>query len=93
MPLTVDDAINDETRLEQVVNFYKNHPAILMWMLGSEWNINRYFNPNKFPSIIAAAQATERAAQRTKMLDANHPVATSYGEIDINADGKIVGLF
>jgi hypothetical protein len=85
--LTVDDAINDEARLEQVVSFYKNHPAILMWMLGSEWNINHYFNPNRFPSVIEAARATEHAAQRIKMLDANHPVATSYGEIDINADG------
>jgi Interleukin-like EMT inducer/Glycosyl hydrolases family 2, TIM barrel domain/IPT/TIG domain len=85
--LTVDDAINDEARLEQAVSFYKNHPAILMWMLGSEWNINHYFNPNKFPSVIEAARATEHAAQRIKSLDANHPVATSYGEIDINAGG------
>jgi len=85
--MTVDDAINNEARAEQVVCFYKNHPAILMWMLGSEWNINHYFQPNKFPSVLEAALATEHAAKRIKMLDANHPVATSYGEIDINGDG------
>lgn len=85
--MTVDDAINNETRAEQAVSFYKNHPAILMWMLGSEWNINHYFQPNKFPSVLDAALATEHAAKRIKMLDANHPVATSYGEIDIPADG------
>jgi hypothetical protein len=85
--MTVDDAINNEARLEQVVSFYKNHPAIILWMLGSEWNINHYFDRIKFPSVIEAARATERAAKRIKMIDANHPVATSYGEIDINADG------
>ena len=83
--LTVDDAINDQTRAQQVVNFYKDHPAILMWMLGSEWNINHYFGVA--PSVQDAAQRTQTAAVLVKSLDANHPVATSYGEIDINADG------
>lgn len=85
--LTVDDAINNETRAKQVVSFYKNHPAILMWMLGSEWNINHYFQSNKFPSVLDAALATENAAREIKMLDSNHPVATSYGEIDIPGEG------
>lgn len=83
--MTVDDAINDRCRAQEVVNFYKNHPAILMWMLGSEWNINRYFGVAS--SVQDAAQRTQALAAFIKTLDANHPIATSYGEIDIPADG------
>ncbi len=84
--MTVDDAINNTTRAQQVVNYYKDHPAILMWSLGSEWNINRYFGVAS--SILNAAQRTQTAAALIKPLDANHPVATSYGEIDIPAAGQ-----
>lgn len=83
--MTVDDGINDLSRVEHVVNFYKNHPALLMWMLGSEWNLNLYFGVAS--SVQDAAQRTERAAALIKTLDTHHPVATSYGEIDINANG------
>jgi hypothetical protein len=83
--MTVDDAINDRCRAQEVINFYKNHPAILMWMLGSEWNINRYFGVAS--SVQDAAQRTQGLAALIKTLDANHPVATSYGELDIAADG------
>jgi hypothetical protein len=84
--VTVDDAVNDTNRVQQVVNFYKDHPAVLLWMLGSEWNINRYFGVAA--SVPEAAQRTQNAAALIKTLDTNHPVATSYGDIDINADGQ-----
>ena len=83
--MTVDEAINDLARVQQAVNFYKAHPAILMWMLGNEWNINRYFGVAS--SVDDAARRTEVAAALIKTLDLHHPVATSYGEIDINAEG------
>ncbi len=37
-----EDGGYDLAKIQQVVNFYKNHPAILGWMLGNEWNINLY---------------------------------------------------
>ncbi len=83
--MTVDDATNNTARITAAVNFYKNHPAVLMWMLGNEWNINRYYGAAS--SVLDAAQRTESAAALIKSLDTNHPVSTSYGEIDINADG------
>jgi hypothetical protein len=83
--MTVDDAINDLARVQQVVNFYKDHPAILMWVLGNEWNINRYFGVAT--SVQDAAQRTQMAASLIKSLDTNHPVSTCYGEIDVDADG------
>jgi hypothetical protein len=84
--MTVDDSINNLTRVQQAVTFYKDHPAVLAWMLGSEWNINRYFGVAS--SVANAAQRTETAAALIKSLDANHPVMTSYGDIDINDPGR-----
>ena len=87
--MNVDDGSNNIVRLPQTVNYYKNHPALLMWMIGSEWNIGQnggyYFG--KFSTIQAAASATQQAAALIKTLDVKHPVATSYGAIDINASG------
>ena len=83
--MTVDDAISDSTRIAHAVNYYKDHPAVLMFSLGSEWNINLYFG--KASSVANAATLTEQAAQLIKSMDRNHPVATSYGDIDIDADG------
>jgi len=83
--MTVDDAVNNTSRISAAVNFYKNHPAVLMWLLGNEWNINRYYGAAS--SVANAAQRTETAAALIKSLDSNHPVATSYGDIDIDGDG------
>ena len=83
--MTVDDAVNDLGRVSAAVNYYKDHPAILMWLLGNEWNINRYYGVAS--SIENAAQRTETAAALIKSIDENHPVATSYGDIDIDGDG------
>lgn len=85
--LTVDRARNDLTRVQQVVSLYKDHPAVLLWSLGNEWNIWLYYGKAECNSPLAAAQCTETAAQLVKSLDTNHPVSTNYGEIDINADG------
>jgi hypothetical protein len=81
--MTVDDANNNTNRLTQAVTYYRNHPAILMWSLGSEWSVNLYFNTNN-PTAQIAAQHTEQAAQLVKSLDTLHPVVSSYGDMDGN---------
>ncbi|MDX1981258.1 MAG: DUF4082 domain-containing protein [Bryobacteraceae bacterium] len=83
--MTADDAINNVTRVQQVVNYYKEHPAILMFSLGSEWNVWKYFNNNL--TVQQAAELTQQAAALIKSLDPNHPVTTSYGDIDDPAHG------
>jgi hypothetical protein len=85
--MTVDDAVNDVSRATQAVGFYKNHPAVLMWLLGNEWNINLYYGKPECNTVLKAAQCTQTAAAAIKALDPNHPVATSYGDIDIAAPG------
>jgi hypothetical protein len=82
--VTVDKMINNTSNAAAVVTAYKNHPAVLMWSLGNEWNVNvpsPYFGT--FPDLASAAQATEHAAGLIKALDSNHPVASSLGDINI----------
>ena len=81
--MTVDNGNGrrDINRVQQAVTFYKDHPAILMWSLDNEWNIH--------PSIpiCQIADQIQQEAALIKTLDTNHPVATSYGDIDINEPG------
>jgi hypothetical protein len=89
--ITVDeDGNNNTSKITEIVNAYKNHPAILMWAIGNEWNINYYhdkFGSHLTPTtakLQASADATELAAQQIKGLDSMHPVASIHGEIDID---------
>lgn len=86
--MTVDNANNTVSRIQPVVDHYKNHPAILLWSLGSEWNINRFFKPGEFPTVDSAAAALESAAQLVKSRDTVHPVVSSYGTI-VNRPNEI----
>lgn len=86
--MTVDDGNNTVSRMQPVVDHYKNHPAILLWSLGSEWNINRFFKPEEFPTVDSAAAAIESAAQVVKSRDTVHPVTSSYGSI-VNRPNEI----
>lgn len=63
-----------DARVEAV----KDHPAILMWVLGNEWNYNGLYVG------LSHAEAVERlnqVAARVRALDDAHPIATIYGEI------------
>ena len=59
-----------------VVDRYKNHPAILMWAIGNEWNFNTYYGLSITDSILK----TENAAQLIKQHDPIHPVSSSLGD-------------
>ena len=56
-----------------------NHPAILMWSLGNEWNLNSYYS--SYPDMNSAITATQAAALAIKAVDASHPVSSSLGDI------------
>lgn len=84
--ITVDEGSNDLARVDAVVAALKNHPAVLGWMLGNEWNINRYFTSPPI-SVHEAAERTQTAAEHVKAIDPDHPVISSYGDIDIAASG------
>lgn len=68
----------DENNYESYVNTYKNHPAILMWEFGNEFNYHpEWFNGN-INNWYAKLQA---CATRVHQLDTNHPVTTAHGEV------------
>ncbi|MFN3405651.1 MAG: glycoside hydrolase family 2 TIM barrel-domain containing protein [Cytophagaceae bacterium] len=60
------------------INKYKNHPAILLWELGNEYN----YHPEWFGGNIGNWYTSlNNAAARAKSADASHPVATAHGEL------------
>ena len=69
----------ESKRYIEVVNVYKNHPAILMWSLGNEWNLehNKYYG---YETVAEAAVATQNAALKIKEIDTYHPVSSTLGD-------------
>lgn len=60
------------------VKTYKDHPAILLWELGNEYN----YHPEWFGGDIKTwYQALNATAERIHQIDANHLVATAHGEL------------
>lgn len=60
------------------VNAVKNHPAMLIWVIGNEWNYNGLYVD------MAAADAQARLNEVARLIraaDPNHPIATVYGEL------------
>src|SRR5712692_10042994 len=78
--VNVDEGSANTTRLSQVVAAYRNHPAILAWALGNEWNLNFFYGA--YPNLTNAALATEAMANQIKSLDLDHPVVACFGDID-----------
>ena len=60
------------------VNQFKDHPAILMWEFGNEFNYHpEWFNNN----IQNWYNQLENCAATVKSLDPDHPVSTGHGEV------------
>jgi len=57
---------------------FKNHPAILMWELGNEYN----YHPEWFDGDLKNwYKAMNTAASEIKKMDNSHPITTAHGEI------------
>jgi exo-beta-1,3-glucanase (GH17 family) len=60
------------------VKTWKDHPAILFWELGNEYN----YHPEWFGGQIETwYQALNNAAEKIHQTDPSHPVATAHGEL------------
>ena len=60
------------------INTFKNHPAILMWELGNEYNYHpEWFNDD----LNNWYDALEQAVDAIHAIDTFHPVTTAHGEI------------
>jgi hypothetical protein len=72
---------NKRAELRNLLNLYKNHPALLMWSLGNE----NYLATGRNSEVL---KFTNELAQLIHEQDPNHPVATilvGTGVNDINA--------
>jgi hypothetical protein len=67
-----DHNVLNESYVKNVVRYFRDHPAVLMWSLGNEWNLwselgKLYYDTFSDPGALEAAiNATERAARWIK---------------------------
>jgi len=65
--------------VEEKVNAVKHHPAVLMWVVGNEWNYNScYASHLNHAECLAYIRD---AARLVKQHDRAHPVASVYGSL------------
>lgn len=62
--------------ISSYVNAVKDHPAVLFWLVGNEWNYNLLYD--SADTIEEAVTALEAAAAHIQTLD-DRPVVTVYG--------------
>lgn len=55
-----------------------DHPAILMWVLGNEWNYNALYSSLTFEQSVARLN---EVATAVRAADPSRPIATIYGEL------------
>jgi len=72
----------DSGKYLQVVNKYKNHPAILMWVIGNGWNADLY--GGTMPDRGTAIKYTYDAGLAIKNADNHHPVSTCLSADDMH---------
>jgi hypothetical protein len=89
--MTVVDSAGDITSGQYLTSVQQvmNHPAVLMWEVGNEWNLNLYYN--SYATFGDAITATQAAAAAIKTVDPNHPVSSSLGDIFALSTGTCGG--
>lgn len=66
--------------VSQRVNAVKDHPAILAWVIGNEWNYNQLYSNGQM-STLAVRDVLNEAAALIKQVDPSRPVMTIFGEL------------
>jgi hypothetical protein len=60
------------------VNAVKDHPAVLGWVLGNEWNYNGLYTGLSHAESLARLN---EAADLVRAADTTHPIVSVYGEV------------
>lgn len=68
--------------IQERVAAVKDHPAILMWLVGNEWNYNGFY---AHLSLEKSVKLLRHAVELIKQTDTTHPVGTVYGGLPSNA--------
>ncbi len=69
---------NDPGVVVERVEQTQDHPAILMWAIGNEWNYNGFYQDVPFEDAVSNIQS---AVSLIAARDLKHPIATIYGEL------------
>lgn len=82
--MSKEDFEGASPRYLKVVQSFKNHPAILMWAIGNEWNFNKLYNDDPKTSDTdkywQAIDMVDQAARKIKEIDRHHPVCSILGD-------------
>lgn len=62
----------------ELVTALRDHPAILMWVIGNEWNYNGLYVGLSHEEALVRLNAVAAAV---RAADPAHPIATVYGEL------------
>jgi hypothetical protein len=68
----------DASVVTERVRAVKDHPAVLYWAVGNEWNYNGLYVGL---SLEASLARLNEVAALVRAEDARHPIATIYGEL------------
>ncbi|MFA7114137.1 MAG: DUF6531 domain-containing protein, partial [Candidatus Omnitrophota bacterium] len=64
------------------INKFKDHPAILMWEFGNEYN----FHPELFSNNVNNwYRLLETSAKKVHSIDPNHPISTAHGGVPVGS--------
>lgn len=74
-----DLTINKDSAIFNVVENYKNHPAVLFWSIGNEWNLNKHYGNSD--GITTSIEVVNALAKEIKKKDPMHPVASCVGDL------------
>jgi exo-beta-1,3-glucanase (GH17 family) len=66
----------DDNQHVQAVNYFEDHPAILMWMVGNEVNFNYLYSRDK--GLPECVRKVNQVIVDIKAADSHHPVAISW---------------
>ncbi len=82
---------DDPSVVTERVNAVKDHPAILVWVIGNEWNYNHLYGGDNL-SLQQTRDQLNRAAALIRAADAQRPISTIYGEFGSAGDGTQIEL-
>ncbi|CAJ1367611.1 unnamed protein product [Effrenium voratum] len=60
------------------VNAVKDHPAILMWSIGNEWNYNGLYVGKSFFDCVSMIRDVARVVRQH---DTSHPISSIFGDV------------
>ena len=81
LTVALDEEDISHQKYKKIVNSYKDHPAILMWVIGDEWNFNK-FNSSSW-DLEKSIKVVNTIAGEIQAIDTHHPVCSvlaSYSE-------------